>query len=243
MNHAETLVLVIDDDRPIVSTLCSELESEAYQTIDASDGNAAIYQITNNKPDLILLDLNLPELDGMVLLGRIRKISNAGIIILSARHSQADVIVSLQNGADDFIHKPFDLDDLFARCEAVIRRSQRLKVQSPYPDQSVFKSFSVSPSRGLRVDNVLFHTTPTEQKIIGVLIEQQGQTSSKTTIAQKVFGYSDNSSGHLIDVHVGRLRKKLGSHGGKIGIQTACHARGYYLGEPFEFPSVKAKSA
>lgn len=197
-------ILVVDDDRNLVATL--ELALSRYTVVNASDGEAALHQIAQEKPDLVLMDLMLAGMDGAALLPRIREVSTVPIIVLSGRAAQSDVVPALRQGADDFVEKPFELDDLEARIEAVLRRAKRVPVPT-VPWQT--GPLSVSDAHGTVINGVTLHVTPTEQHLLALLVEHTGETLSQKYLAQRLWGFDDARTSHMVDVHVMRLRERL----------------------------------
>jgi DNA-binding response OmpR family regulator len=200
-------ILIVDDDRSIVSLLQDILE-KSYSTVNASDGQAALYQIPVTKPDLILLDLRLPDIDGVLLIPMIRKDSKTPIIVLSARHRQVDRVTALKAGADDFIDKPFDIDDLEARIVAVLRRSVPRKPLRP----PVWKvgSFQISDTWGATLNGDVVPMTPTEYKLVVALTRNAGVVTSRDELTEAIYGTTKNiPASHTIDVHIARLRARF----------------------------------
>ena len=207
---AETILLV-EDDPDTARSLTKALESSGYRVTAVDTGAEARSIIEHVHPDLILLDLMLPDTDGLVLTTALKTLTNAPIIICSARQEQVDRVLGLKLGADDFVAKPFDLDELEARIEAVLRRASRVR-ESPStpPDQIRVDELLISQSRGtVTIGGQAVHLTPTEYRLLVALASRPDEVLSRETLGQLVWGYQDLGTGHLIDVHVGRLRLKL----------------------------------
>lgn len=206
-------ILIVDDDRELLIVLRMALDM--YLVIDASDVPGALYQLKAEKPDLAIIDLGLPGTDGMLLISQIRGLTRNNylgpipIIILSGRAEQVDRVMALRSGADDFISKPFDLFDLEARVEAVLKRSTRPKVEEHVPDITRLGALEISDAYGHFYNHVPFHLTPTEHRILLLLVQQEGTMITRADIATSIFGYNDRGSNHIVDVHVMRLRKRL----------------------------------
>src|ERR1700704_1974238 len=142
-------ILLVEDDADTARSLTRALESSGYQVTAVETGNEARSIIEHMRPDLILLDLMLPDTDGLVLTTALKQLTNASIIICSARHKQVDRVLGLKLGADDFIAKPFELDELDARIEAVLRRASRVReIPAAPPDQIRVDDLLISQSRG-----------------------------------------------------------------------------------------------
>ena len=207
---AETILLV-EDDPDTARSLTKALESSGYRVTAVDTGAEARSIIEHVHPDLILLDLMLPDTDGLVLTTALKNLTNAPIIICSARQEQVDRVLGLKLGADDFVAKPFDLDELEARIEAVLRRASRVR-ESPStpPDQIRVDELLISQSRGtVTIGGQAVHLTPTEYRLLVALASRPDEVLSRETLGQLVWGYQDLGTGHLIDVHIGRLRLKL----------------------------------
>jgi DNA-binding response OmpR family regulator len=194
---ARATILVVEDDAAVARTLIDALDLAGYRVWHAINGADARAQIGQVRPDMILLDLILPDVDGLVLCYTLKATANVPIVICSATNRRRDPILALKLGADDFVRKPFELDDLLARVEAVLRRSPRGELL-------------VEPARHrVQVGDHLLNLTPTEFRLITVLAAHPEQILSRDDLAQEVWGYSDASHGRTIDVHVRRLRVKL----------------------------------
>jgi DNA-binding response OmpR family regulator len=207
---AETILLV-EDDPDTARSLTKALESSGYRVTAVDTGAEARSIIEHVRPDLILLDLMLPDTDGLVLTTALKTLTNAPIIICSARQEQVDRVLGLKLGADDFVAKPFDLDELEARIEAVLRRASRVREPTAMPpDQIRVEHLMISQSRGtVTIAGQAVHLTPTEYRLLVALASRPDEVLSRETLGQLVWGYQDLGTGHLIDVHIGRLRLKL----------------------------------
>lgn len=210
--EARTSVLVVDHDPVVAQVLINALESAAYRVWHAADGKDARDQIERARPDLILLDLVLPDVDGLVLCSQLKAMTGVPIVICSGTARRGDPVLSLKLGADDFVRKPFDTDNLLARIEAVLRRAYpradgrlpahaaELRVGDLVVDPG--RRRATLAGRGLIL-------TPTEFRLLSVLAADAETVLSREHLAQQVWGYADISNGRTIDVHVRRLRVKL----------------------------------
>lgn len=207
---AETILLV-EDDPDTARSLTKALESSGYRVTAVDTGAEARSIIEHVRPDLILLDLMLPDTDGLVLTTALKTLTKAPIIICSARQEQVDRVLGLKLGADDFVAKPFDLDELEARIEAVLRRASRVReVPTSPPDQIRIAELLIAQSRGtVTIGGQIVHLTPTEYRLLVALASRPDEVLTRETLGQLVWGYQDLGTGHLIDVHIGRLRLKL----------------------------------
>ncbi len=200
---AETILLV-EDDPDTARSLTKALESSGYRVTAVDTGAEARSIIEHVRPDLILLDLMLPDTDGLVLTTALKTLTNAPIIICSARQEQVDRVLGLKLGADDFVAKPFDLDELEARIEAVLRRASRVR-EAPAnpPDQIRVDELLISQSRGtVSVGGQPVHLTPTEYRLLVAL---------------------------AIDVHIGRLRLKLRGKSKLAPVIMTVRGKGYTI--------------
>jgi two-component system response regulator MtrA len=205
-------ILVVEDDAAIARALIEALDMAGYRVWHAIDGADARSQLERARPDMILLDLILPDIDGLVLCYTLKAAANVPIVICSATNRKRDPILALKLGADDFVHKPFELDDLLARVEAVLRRAPPTSttVRPPQAPEMRVGDLLVEPARHrVQLGNELLSLTPTEFRLITVMASRPDQVLSRDELAQDVWGYSDVNHGRTIDVHVRRLRLKL----------------------------------
>jgi DNA-binding response OmpR family regulator len=201
-------ILVIEDDPEVARTLITVLSGCGYQTLHAASSAEAAALMAEAQPDLIILDLVLPDRDGLLMTPTLCGATSAPILICSARNTQADRVLSLKLGAADFIAKPFDVDELLARVEALLRRSPRA---SRLADQEIHVGdLVISPKRGsVTLAGQPARLTPTEFRLLVVLARDPSTTFSRALLAERVWGYHDASCDHTVDVHLGRLRSKL----------------------------------
>jgi DNA-binding response OmpR family regulator len=204
-------ILLVEDDPDTARSLTKALESSGYRVTAVDNGRGARSVVERVRPDLILLDLMLPDTDGLILTTALKTLTNAPIIICSARQQQVDRVVGLKLGADDFVAKPFDLDELEARIAAVLRRASRAReAPASPPDQIHIDELLISRSRGtVTMGGQAVHLTPTEYRLLVALASRPDEVLTRETLGQLVWGYQDLGTGHLIDVHIGRLRLKL----------------------------------
>ena len=225
-------ILLVEDDPATARSLSKALESSGYRVTAVDTGAEARSIIEHVRPDLILLDLMLPDTDGLVLTTALKNLTNSPIIICSARQEQVDRVLGLKLGADDFVAKPFDLDELEARIEAVLRRAQRVRdVPASPPDQIRVDELLISQSRGtVSIGGQAVHLTPTEYRLLVALATRPDEVLSRETLGQLVWGYQDLGTGHLIDVHIGRLRLKLRRASKAAPVIVTVRGKGYTLG-------------
>jgi two-component system KDP operon response regulator KdpE len=198
--------LVIDDEPQIRRLLRVTLEANGYTVFDAVNGNDGIVQAAQCRPDIILLDLGLPDLDGVEVLKRIREWSRVPVIVLSVRDREDDKIAALDAGADDFVTKPFSSGELLARLRTTLRRSQ------PQSAEAVFRSgnFEVDlAARIVRKNGVEVKLTPTEYSLLRLLVVHAGKVITHRQLLTEVWGPNAIGQTHYLRVHIAHLREKL----------------------------------
>jgi DNA-binding response OmpR family regulator len=224
-------ILLVEDDPDTARPLTRALESSGYRVTAVDTGNEARSIIDHLRPDLILLDLMLPDTDGLVLTTALKQLTNAPIIICSARQQQVDRVLGLKLGADDFVAKPFDLDELEARIEAVLRRASRVRgAPATVADQIRVDELLIAQSRGtVTLAGETVHLTPTEYRLLVALASRPAEVLSREGLGQLVWGYQDVGTGHLIDVHIGRLRLKLRRASRSAPLIVTVRGKGYTI--------------
>jgi DNA-binding response OmpR family regulator len=223
-------ILIVEDDAAVAKTLVDALDLAGYRVWHAIDGADARSQLQRASPDLILLDLILPDIDGLVLCYTLKAMANAPVVICSATSRKRDPILALKLGADDFIHKPFELDDLLARVEAVLRRTPPSQAMAPHTPELRLGELLVEPARHrVTVGEELLALTPTEFRLITVLAAHPDEVLSRDELAHEVWGVSDVNHGRTIDVHVRRLRLKLNRANGNAPTIVSVRRSGYKL--------------
>ena len=202
-------ILVVEDDSALARTLIDALDLAGYRVWHAIDGADARAHLERTRPDLILLDLILPDIDGLVLCYTLKSAANVPIVICSGTSRKRDPILALKLGADDFVRKPFELDDLLARIEVILRRTPR-PVASPPPPELRVGELLVEPARHrVLLSGEPVALTPTEFRLLTVMAGHPEHVLSRDELAQDVWGVRDMTHGRTIDVHVRRLRLKL----------------------------------
>jgi two-component system KDP operon response regulator KdpE len=202
-------VLVVDDEPQIVRTLRINLAARGYQVLTAPDGVGALRVAAEDRPDVVVLDLGLPDLDGHEVIAGLRGWSSVPIIVLSARTGSHDKVQALDEGADDYITKPFAMDELLARLRAAVRRSA---AAAAGPDVAVVTTdaFTVDlVAKRVRKDGVDVHLTPTEWGVLEVLIRHQGRLVAQRQMLQEVWGPGHLDQSHYLRVYLAQLRRKL----------------------------------
>ncbi len=201
------LILVIDDEPKIVKLARDYLEKSNYRVMAAENGNTAVAIARADKPDLIVLDLNLPGMDGLDVCRLLRRESDVPIIMLTARVEETDRLIGLELGADDYIVKPFSPKELVARVRAVLRRVQG-GLHQPGIIRTGDLEIDLQGHRVLR-QNETIRLTPIEFNLLVLLAQHPGQTFSRERLLEKLHGYAHEGYDRSIDAHIKNLRRKL----------------------------------
>ena len=207
-----TKILVIDDEPSITNLVSAYLKPEGYEVFTAADGNSGLKAARAFKPDLIILDLMLPGIDGIELLSRLRRESDVYVIMLTARTEETDKIVGLSVGADDYVTKPFSPRELVARVKAALRRLQVASGSSA--ERSVLSFRHVKVDAGahvVTVDESPIELTCIEFELLKALAENHGRVLSREQLLEKVWGGDYFGEIRVVDVHLGHVRQKLGN--------------------------------
>lgn len=200
-------ILVVDDEPKIVKLARDYLEKSGFQVLSAGDGQTALALARRERPDLVVLDLMLPGMDGWDVCRTLRRESDVPIIMLTAHAEESDQIVGLELGADDYITKPFSPRALVARVRALLRRTQN---QLKLPDTLRFNGLEINlPGHRVEVDGEPLHLTPNEFRLLVVLAQHAGQTLSREQLIEQVHGAAAAGFDRSIDSHIKNLRRKL----------------------------------
>ena len=206
-----TKILVIDDEPSIVNLINAYLKPEGYEVFTASDGNAGLKAARSFKPDLIILDLMLPGMDGIELLTRLRRESTVYVILLTAKTEETDRVIGLSIGADDYVTKPFSPRELVARVKAALRRIQIGAGSNLDNGMLNFKKVLIDTgARTVVVNNQSVELTAIEFDLLHALAENRGRVLSREQLLEKVWGGEYFGEMRVVDVHLGHLRQKLG---------------------------------
>jgi two-component system, OmpR family, alkaline phosphatase synthesis response regulator PhoP len=203
-------ILVVDDEPGIVNLVVSYLKADGHEVFTASDGPSAMKAARAYKPDLIVLDVMLPGLDGLEVLTRLRQGSDVYVILLTARTEEVDKVVGLSVGADDYVTKPFSPRELSARVKAALRRLQP-GAGSSTGQVLVFKRVRIDPAaRQVSVDGNPVELTAIEFDLLEALAVNRGRVLTREKLLEKVWGYDYFGDTRVVDVHMGHVRRKLG---------------------------------
>ena len=201
-------ILVVDDDKNICELLRMYLEKEGYVVLMAHNGIDAVNAFNTGNPDLILLDIMLPQLDGWQVCREIRKLSEAPIIMLTAKDEVFDKVLGLELGADDYVTKPFDTKEIVARIKAVLRRTSAVK--SGDIKEVHYDKLSINLTNyELKVDGVVVDTPPKELELIYHLASNPDRVFTRDQLLDDVWGFDYYGDSRTVDVHIKRLRDKL----------------------------------
>lgn len=205
-----TRVLVVDDEPQIRRALRTSLESHGYDAEAVGTGNEGVVRAADRAPDLVLLDLGLPDLDGTEVIGRIRAFSQVPIIVLSVRESQRDKVAALDAGADDYLTKPFGMEELFARARVVLRRAA-----SQEPAEPILRFGDLEIDRGKRLvkrGGSAVHLTPTEYGLLEAMAGHPGKLLTHQWLLRRVWGQGYGTETTYLRTYVRTLRRKLGDN-------------------------------
>ena len=205
-------ILVVEDDPPIRNLIATTLKTHEYKYLLAKNGEEAILQASSYAPDVVFLDLGLPDIDGIEIIKRIREWSNMPIIVISARSGDEDKIEALDAGADDYLTKPFSVEELLARLRVMQRRIALLKSDSEINEKSVYTNgrLKIDYAAGCAyIEDAELKLTPIEYKLLCLLAQNTGKVLTHKYITQKIWGSAWDSNVASLRVFMATLRKKL----------------------------------
>ena len=223
--HMPQTVLVVDDEPQLVKVVRGYLERAGFRVVTAADGPGALAQYRHEKPDLVLLDLNLPGLDGLDVARRLRAGSNVPLIMVTARVEEADRLIGLELGADDYISKPFSPREMVARVKAVLRRAHPEPEPGEPQEKLTLGPIEIDlPRRLVRAGARAVELTPKEFDLLAFLVRNRGIVFSRERLLERVWGYERAVDTRTIDSHVRTLRAKLG---GDVDVVKTIRGVGY----------------
>ena len=216
---ASVKILIADDDRNIVELLRLYIEKEGYTTITAMDGKEALSAFNREKPDLVILDIMMPEMDGWQVCKEIRKSGETPIIMLTAKGETFDKVLGLELGADDYMVKPFETKELMARIKAVLRRSES---KSKASDEEVkYENLSVNLANyELKLNGKIIEIPPKELELLHFLASNPNRVFTREQLLEEVWGFDYFGDSRTVDVHIKRLREKLENVEGNWALKT-----------------------
>lgn len=213
-------ILVVDDDVNICELLRLYIERDDYQVVIANDGEQAVELFNREQPDLVLLDIMLPKMDGWQVCKEIRKTSNRPIIMLTAKGELFDKILGLELGADDYIIKPFEAKEVIARIHAVLRRTSTSEEKEKVKEINWDKLSINLTNYELRVDGKYIDTPPKEMELLYYLASNPNKVFTRDQLLDKVWGFDYYGDSRTVDVHIKRLREKINGVSDKWSLKT-----------------------
>ena len=208
-------ILVVEDEPALLDTLTYNLIHQGYEVDNASDGEAALVGARNNHPDLVVLDIMLPKLDGFEVCRILRQETSVPILMLTARDDEIDRVLGLEMGADDYLTKPFSMREFLARVKAQLRRARMAREESgsrsaPEQDTLIFNNLVLIPSRReVLIDDLPLYMKPKEYELLTYLAAHRGQVLSREQILAQVWGWEFMGGSRTVDVHIRWLREKI----------------------------------
>ena len=233
-------ILIVDDEQPIIDVLMYNLKKEGYRIIEANDGITAVNKALDEKPDLMLLDIMLPKLDGLSVCKRVKNSLNIPIIMLTAKDGEIDKILGLELGADDYITKPFSVRELVARVKANLRKVEAVSSPVQYRNDEPSQSKKENKIKvgnleldldkfEVRVRNEIIDLTLREFEVLKFLAMQPGQVVTREVLLEKVWGYEYYGDIRTVDVTVRRIREKIEKDTSTPKILITKRGVGYYV--------------
>ncbi|EFH88348.1 response regulator transcription factor [Ktedonobacter racemifer] len=208
MHKSGARILVVDDEIEIVRALQRSLTAYGYEVFSASSGEEALEEVVRHRPDLILLDLGLPGISGLEVCRKVREQSNLPIIVLSVKDTERDKVQALDLGADDYVSKPFGLNEVLARVRVALRHSAQVKVGT----EPVFQAGPLRvdfSQRLVQVEGKEVKLTPTEYDLLKALIRNSGKIMTRQMLLSQVWGTGYGTEAHYLHVYIGQLRRKI----------------------------------
>jgi two-component system KDP operon response regulator KdpE len=227
---ASTRVLVVDDEPAIHRFLTPALVANNYEVLRADTGNEALRRIASDVPDVVVLDLGLPDIDGKDVIGRVREWSDVPIVVLSARDREAEKITALDRGADDFVNKPFGVGELMARLRAALRHRMQRTGETPIVR---IDGLEIDiPRRRVCRDGEEVRLTPKEFELLGFFTRHAGKVVTHKQVLNAVWGPAHESDTQYLRVYVGQLRQKVEPDPAEPSVVLTEPGIGYRLAEP-----------
>jgi len=208
-------VLVVDDDPQILRTLRINLTAHGYRVVLAPDGGAALRAVADEHPDVIVLDLGLPDMDGTDVIAGVRGWTSVPIIVLTARTGAAETVQALDAGADDYVTKPFGMAELLARLRAAVRRAAVMPVDGEATVDAGDFVVDLAAKKVRRADDTEVHLTPTEWGVLELLVRHRGKLVGQRELLRTVWGPNYGSETNYLRVYIAQLRRKLERHPGQ----------------------------
>ncbi|MBE5819270.1 MAG: response regulator transcription factor [Clostridiales bacterium] len=234
-NENKKTILIVDDEKPIVDILVYNLEKEGYKTLEANDGLTAVDIALSQKPDLILLDIMLPKMDGLTVCKKVRATLNVPILMLTAKDEEIDKILGLELGADDYITKPFSVRELMARIKANLRKTDARVTSNEDSEKGNVNKIEVGELQlnldkfETKVSGEIIDLTIREFEVLKFLASQPGQVVTREVLLEKVWGYEYYGDIRTVDVTVRRIRGKIEKDTANPKILVTKRGVGYYI--------------
>jgi DNA-binding response OmpR family regulator len=208
-------ILIVEDERNLCHLIGDNLQEQGYQVLHAFDGPSALTMAKDAEPDLVILDIMLPGMDGLEVCRRLRQYSIVPILMLTARVEEIDRVLGLELGADDYLTKPFSMRELKARVRALLRRIEMMQISNLSTNQVVaFGGLYLDPtSYETRLDDHNIDLTPKEFALLYLLVRHPGRVFSRAYLLDEIWGYESAAYERTVDTHIYRLRQKLGLEG------------------------------
>ena len=228
----KTLILVVEDDRPIRNLIITTLKTHDYKYLAAENGSSAILEASSHHPDIVLLDLGLPDMEGVEVIKKIRTWSNMPIIVISARSEDTDKIEALDAGADDYITKPFSITEVMARIKANIRRNTEYAAVQPEQTKLVWDPLVMNlENHTVTKSGEIIELTAKEFDILRLLLENPQRVYTKAQIYSLIWNDAYMGDENAVNVHISRLRTKIEDDPRKPQVVITVWGIGYKLGE------------
>jgi len=228
---SEQTVLVVDDEEAIAEAVRARLQSEGLNVVVAGDGAGALELARQHRPDVVVLDLMLPGMDGLEVCKELQRKEWVPVLMLTAKTEEADKVAGFAVGADDYLTKPFSLRELVVRVKAILRRVDRIR-SLPATEPIVRGDLTVDPQRRrVMRDGRQVPLTPLEFEILLTLAREPDVVFTREQLMDRVWGYRDYAGGRVVDSHVARIRRKLDEDGGEPRYIRTVHGVGYAFGE------------
>lgn len=208
---SDSKILVVDDDPTLCELICYSLETEGYKVIVAGDGQEGVRKFHESRPDLVILDVSMPKLDGFAVMRRVREMSDTPVIMLTAQGQENDVVRGLDLGADDYMTKPFRLGELLARIRSNLRRAQ-LPAATTAAQPTVYDDGYLMvdlETRRISVDGTPIKLTPTEYRLLSYLVQNKGRVLEFQQILENVWGFEYIDDIDYLRVYIWHLRRKI----------------------------------